>query len=97
MFRRFLTGVVFTGFLTFSAVAADVIIRVAPPRRLSERRDRAPSRNHVWISGYQRWQGNSYQWTPGRWEQRPTPRARYVAPRYVRRGGGYVFVDGRWR
>ena len=97
MFRRLLTGSILAGVLAFSAVAADFVIRIAPPRRVAERRDRAPSRNHVWVSGYQRWEGQSYQWVPGRWEQRPHARARWVGHRYVRRGGGHVFVEGRWR
>jgi hypothetical protein len=97
MLRRFLTGFAFAGVLTFSAVAADFVIRVAPPRAQSQRRDRSPGRNYVWISGYQSWQGHSYQWVPGRWERRPNPRARWVQHRYVRQGGGHVFVEGRWR
>jgi hypothetical protein len=97
MLRRFLTGFVFAGVLALSAVAADVVIRIAPPRRMSERRDRPPGRNYVWVSGYHRWQGQSYVWVPGRWEQRPHARARWVAHRYVRRNGGWVFVEGHWR
>ena len=97
MFRRLLTGSILAGVLAFSAVAADFVIRIAPPRRVAERRDRAPSRNHVWVSGYQRWEGQSYQWVPGRWEQRPRPRARWVGHKYQRRNGGFVFVEGHWR
>jgi hypothetical protein len=110
MHRRFLTGFVFAGVLAFSAlvpagcsqhrgptVGADFVIRVAPPRRVNERRDRAPGRDYVWVSGYHRWQGQSYAWVAGRWERRPHPRARWEGPRYVRRQGGYIFVEGRWR
>ena len=97
MLRRFLTGFVLAGVLTFSAVAADFVIRIAPPRAQRQVRGRAPGAGYVWIAGYQRWQGQSYQWVPGRWEQRPNPRARWVQPRYVRQGGGHVFVEGRWR
>ena len=97
MLRRGLLGFVFAGVLVFSAVASDVVIRIAPPRVLVERRSRPPSRNHVWVSGYHRWDGNAYAWQPGSWQPRPRPHARWVAHRYVRRGGGWVFVEGHWR
>ena len=89
-------GLVLAGGLAFSALAADVVIRIAPPRIHVERRPPAPSRNHVWISGYQRWDGNAYDWTPGRWEQPPRAHARWVAHRWVHRNGGYVLVEGHW-
>jgi hypothetical protein len=98
MFLKRLMGLVFAGALAFSAVAADIVVRVAPPRVVVQKRGRAPSRNHVWVSGYQRWDGNAYSWSQGRWEQPPRPRGRWVAHHWVRqRGGGWVLVDGHWR
>lgn len=97
MLLKRLLGLVFAGALAFSATAADVVIRIAPPRVKIEKRPPAPSRNHVWVSGYQRWDGNAYSWNQGRWEQRPRPRARWVAHHYVRQRGGWVFVEGHWR
>ncbi|MGA3073640.1 MAG: hypothetical protein ABSG56_08105 [Bryobacteraceae bacterium] len=80
-----------------SAHAEDVVIRTAPPRPIVEHRGVAPSANHVWIGGYHRWDGNAYVWTPGRWDLPPRPHAVWVAPRYVHRNGGYMFVEGRWK
>jgi hypothetical protein len=98
MILKGLLGLFFAGALAFSAMAADVVIRLAPPRAVIERRSPRPSRNHVWVSGYQRWDGNAYSWNQGRWEQPPRPRARWVQHRYTRqRGGGYVYVQGHWR
>jgi hypothetical protein len=97
MFRRVMIGFVFAGILVFSAAAADVMIRIGPPHVRIERRTPPPSRNHVWISGYHRWDGRAYEWEPGRWEPRPRPHAHWVAHRYVRRNGGWVFVEGHWR
>lgn len=57
MFQTNWTGLLLAGALTFSSAAAQVVIRVAPPRVQIERRGRAPSRNHVWVNGYQRWDG----------------------------------------
>lgn len=96
VFKR-LIGLVFAGALTFSAAAADIVIRIAPPRRMTERRDRPPGRNYVWIQGYHTWDGRGFAWVPGRWEQRPRPRARWVAHRWVHQRGGWVFVEGHWR
>jgi hypothetical protein len=97
MFLKRLIGLVFAGALAFSALGGDLVIRVRPPRVQFERRDRRPSRNHVWISGYQRYDGNAYVWTPGRWEQPPRAHARWVSHRYEHRRGGWVFVEGHWR
>lgn len=97
MVLKRLMGLFFAGALAFSAAAADVVVRIAPPRFRVEKRGPPPSRNHVWVSGYQRWDGNAYAWSPGRWEQPPQPRGRWVAHHYVRRNGGYVLVEGHWR
>ena len=80
-----------------SAYAEDVVIKTAPPRAIVEERGVAPSPKHVWIAGYQRWDGNAYVWTAGHWDLPPRPHAVWVAPRYVHRNGGYVFVEGRWK
>ena len=92
-----LIGLVFAGALAFSAAAADIVVRIGPPRVVVERRAPAPSRQHVWVSGYQRWDGNRYDWSPGRWEQPPRPRAHWVAHRWVHQRGGWVLVEGHWR
>ena len=97
MFLKRLIGLVFAGALAFSALGGDFVVRVRPPRVQFERRDKRPSRNHVWISGYQRYDNNGYAWTPGRWEQPPRPHARWVQHRWVHQRGGWVFVEGHWR
>ena len=76
VFKR-LIGLVFAGALAFSAGAAEIVVRIAPPHAVIERRGPPPSRNHVWISGYHRWDGNAYAWNAGRWEQPPRPHARW--------------------
>ena len=97
MILKRLMGLVFVGALSFSAMAADIVIRLAPPRIVRERRPPPPSRQHVWVNGYQRWDGNAYSWNQGRWEQPPRPRARWVSHHYVHQKGGWVLVDGHWR
>ena len=89
-------GLVFAGALAFSAMAGEIVIRLAPPRMVVEKRSPRPSRNHVWVQGYQNWDGDHYAWTQGRWEQPPRAHAKWVAHHYVRRNGGYVMVEGHW-
>jgi hypothetical protein len=97
MVGKRLVGLVFAGALAFSAGAAVIVVHVAPPRVIVERRSPAPGPNYVWVSGYHRWENNAYAWTPGRWEQPPRPHARWVAHRWTRQQGGWVMVDGHWR
>jgi hypothetical protein len=95
--RKTLIGLMLAGFLAGGAVAADVIVRVSPPRPVIEERIVRPSPRHVWITGYHRYDGRAYVWVPGRWEVPPRARARWVGHHWVRRRGGWVLVDGRWR
>ena len=97
MFGTRFIGLIFATALTFSAAAAEVVVRVAPPAAVVETRGASPGAGYVWIGGYQRWGGSAYAWVPGRWEAPPRPGARWVAHRWVHRHGGYVFVEGRWR
>jgi len=82
---------------TGAARAAEVVVQVAPPRLVVEHRGVRPSREHVWVGGYHRWDGNAYAWQAGRWEAPPRPHAVWVAPRWEHRRDGYVMVEGRWR
>lgn len=97
MLLKRLIGLVFAGALIFSAAAGEVVVRIGPPHAVSERRMRSPGRGYVWVSGYHRWDGNAYAWTPGRWEQPPRPHAHWVAHRWNHRRDGWVLVEGHWR
>ena len=76
---------------------AEVVIKLRPPVSVREQRAARPSKKHVWVGGYQKWNGNAYAWERGRWEEPPHARGVWVAPRYVKRRDGYVFVEGHWR
>src|SRR5258705_3917242 len=97
MFLKGLIGCVFAGALTFSAAAADIVVRIAPPRAVVERRAPRPSRNSVWVSGYQRWDGNAYGWAPGRGGEPGRPRARWQQRKWGRPKRGLGFVWGGLR
>ena len=97
MVKRTLLGLVFAGCMAMSMPAADVVIRLAPPKIRIEKHGMRPSPEHVWVSGYHRWDGNAYQWQEGRWDRPPVAHQRWVAHHYVRRDGGYVLVEGHWQ
>lgn len=97
MLRKSLMGLAFASALTLGTAMAEVVVRVAPPAAVVETRPAAPGAGYVWINGYQNWNGSAYVWVPGRWELPPHPHARWVAHRWVHRGGGYVMVEGHWR
>jgi hypothetical protein len=97
MFLKGLIGVLFAGALALSPLSAEVVVRIAPPHMVVESRGHRPSRDHVWVQGYHRWDGNAYAWTPGEWQQPPRPHARWEAHHWVHRNDGWVMVEGRWR
>jgi hypothetical protein len=80
-----------------AASLAQVVIRIGPPAPIHERQGHPPERGQVWISGYHRYEGNRYVWTPGHWARPPYPGAHWVAHRWEHRHGGYVLVEGHWR
>jgi hypothetical protein len=80
-----------------AAQAAEVVVKVAPPKARVEHRGARPSRDHVWVGGYHKWDGKAYVWEPGRWEAPPRAHAVWVAPRWQHRHDGWVFVEGHWR
>jgi len=95
--KLFLSALFALGMGIATVQAAEIVVQLAPPRVVVEHRGIAPSRQHVWIGGYHRWDGNAYAWERGRWEAPPRPGAHWVAPRWNHRHDGYVFVEGRWR
>jgi hypothetical protein len=90
-------GLVFAGALAFTAFAGEVVVRIAPPRILVEKRGPPPSRNHVWVNGYHRWDGNAYNWTPGSWQEPPRHGSHWVAHHWSHQRDGWVMVEGHWR
>jgi len=77
--------------------AADVFVKIAPPRVKVEHRGRAPGPGYVWTPGYNRWDGHAYAWAPGEWVKPPHNHARWVAPHWTHRHEGWSMTEGHWR
>jgi len=97
MLRRSLLLAAMAGMLAAVGSAAEVYVRVAPPRAVIEHPMRRPGPAYVWTPGYHRWDGRAYLWVPGAWVLPPRPHAYWVAPHWVHRRGGWVMREGRWR
>jgi len=95
--KKFLPALLLAVVLLPAASFAQVVVRVGPPVDVVETRGPAPGHDYVWIGGYHRWDGNRYNWTPGRWERPPHPGAHWVAHRWEHRHDGYVFHEGHWK
>jgi hypothetical protein len=95
--RNLLLATLFAVGLGIGSADAQVVVTVRPPRARVEHRGARPSHNHVWVGGFNRWDGRAYIWEPGHWVAPPRPRAVWVAPRWVHRHNGWVFIEGHWR
>ncbi len=74
-----------------------VVIKKRPPARRAEVRPFRPTRRHVWVDGYWRWNGSRYTWAQGRWTVPPRGRTVWVRGFWQQQNGGWVFIAGRWR
>jgi hypothetical protein len=63
-------------------VPPPVIVRQAPPHRVSEAMVVAPGPGFVWVAGHYSWNAGQWVWVPGAWVTPPQP--------------GAVWVEGRW-
>src|SRR5579863_8391708 len=97
MIRKTLMMFMIAGGMAMTSTAAEVIVKVAPPHVIVEKRPRAPGPEFVWVNGFHRWNGERYVWEPGRWDRPPHPHAKWVGHRWEKRHGGWVMVEGHWR
>ncbi len=75
-----------------------VYVLIGPPAPIVEVRSGSPSRGHIWVDGYHRWDGRAYVWVPGRWSLPPYRRAVWVPAHWVHNGHhGWYLVEGHWR
>lgn len=74
-----------------------VVIQAPPPPPRREVVPARPMPGYIWVNGYWAWHDGRHFWVSGHYERPPRPRAVWVEPRWERRGGGYVFIEGIWR
>src|SRR5262249_36644205 len=77
--------------------SAAVYVQIPPPPVQFEVQGAPPSRAHVWIGGYHRWDGREYGWVPGHWQRPPRPYATWVPGHWRQRADGWYWVPGDWR
>ncbi|MBL9187823.1 MAG: YXWGXW repeat-containing protein [Opitutaceae bacterium] len=75
----------------------EVVVVEAPPRPRVEVVYARPSPRHVWVPGYWAWHGRRHVWIAGHYEIPPRGHRGWIEPRWERRGGSYIFIEGRWR
>lgn len=94
-----LTGVLFAtpAFAAPPAPQVRVYVQIGPPAPLIDVRPAPPGPGFVWIAGYQRWNGRSHEWVPGRWERPPKKHAKWAPGQWKHDRRGWYWVDGRWR
>ncbi|MEM1204118.1 MAG: hypothetical protein AAGN66_12890 [Acidobacteriota bacterium] len=77
--------------------AAVVHVKGAPPPVRREVVVARPSHRHVWVRGHWVHRHRDWVWISGAWKVPPRDKAVWVAPKYHRRGGGWVVSAGYWR
>lgn len=83
--------------LSYAADVHIVFAPSAPPHHAREVIAVRPGPNYVWVPGYHRWDGSSYAWVAGSWQEPPRAHARWVAGRWRHERRGWYWTDGRWR
>jgi hypothetical protein len=92
-----LTGSILLAATLSFADARIVFVPSAPPPRVREVIVVRPGPGYVWVPGYHRWEGGSYVWVAGHWQQPPRARARWIAGRWRHERRGWYWTEGRWR
>jgi hypothetical protein len=84
-----------------SAQTSTIIVApTAPPPPRVEAMPPPPPQAQVmtWQTGHWAWNGTAWAWVDGQYVQRPQPTAQWEPGHWAQgTGGGYVWVDGRWR
>lgn len=70
---------------------------LAPTSQPYEQIPAKPYPNAVWIPGHYTYNGATYVWESGRWEQPPGGMTAWIPPAWQPSAGGYVYVRGHWQ
>lgn len=78
------------------AASTVVVAPTAPPPPQAEIPPSAPAPSYVWEPGHWSWNGLQYIWQPGKYVERPTVSATFVAGHWEQHQSGWVWVQGHW-
>jgi hypothetical protein len=71
--------------------------QIPVPELLPEVKPAPPSDKNHWVAGYWEWDG-SWSWVPGRWTNKPDPKAEWVPGQWEEyRTGGWRWTSGHWK
>ncbi len=90
------SSIAFSGCYGPEYAEAGITIGGPPPGVRVEARLTAPDPRYIWVPGYWDWDGH-WGWVGGVWQLPPHAHARWVAPRYRRSHGNWVYYRGHWR
>jgi len=83
--------------VAYSAGSRDeMVVAHEPPAPQKEVVPAAPSRDHVWVSGYWTYAYNGWVWVAGCHILRPRLHAVWVAGHWARHPRGWIWIHGRW-
>lgn len=96
--KKFFSIAIFALALTATgANAAEIFVRIGPPRPPREVMVMRPGPGYVWVPGHYRWAGHRHTWERGYWVMPPRHRTHWVPGYWTPRRGGYVWIEGYWR
>lgn len=88
-------ALVFSSLGAVGCVVREVEVEHAPPAERQEVVAPAPSREHVWVKGRWRWDGDGYRWQPGHWETRRVG-YEWQPGHWERTRRGWTWREGVW-
>ena len=104
--QRTILGAVLAGGTALGALAqipipplpgidVQITTRRPPPLRY-ERRIASPGEGYVWVRGFWNWNGDQWEWIPGRWDRPAVAEAYWIPARYIRTSRGTIYEPGHW-
>jgi len=84
--------------VAFAQNSTIIVAPTAPPPPRVEAMPPPQAQVMTWQAGHWAWSGTAWAWVDGQYVQRPQPTAQWEPGHWAQgTGGGYVWVDGRWR
>ena len=92
-----MSGCMFPGSRSGAPLVSVMFITRDPPAERVEVVGGRPSEESVWIGGHWSARGNSYAWTPGRWQRPDAGMKEWENGKWVHEPRGWYYTEGRWR